>query len=383
MIEGRLETRDGNQSGSPPRGPDPYGRLAAPTPAALRRYRAMAFTTASLLIVIVFVGLPLQFLGGDPSVANTVGTIHGFLYLIYLVTAFQLTRQLHVPKWQMALVLLAGTVPFCAFIAERKMTQRFEALRAPAQPSGARKRHLTRPPSRFRRRWLSHRALLLHLEVAIVAPGCAVAGWWQATRALAGNGLSWFYSVEWPVFAILAIAGWWYLIHEDPDAYRARKRRPVDPSRPDVPTSPGAQRAKTSSCQPVTTVERSIARLAALMAGLVGLEFALGIAALVFVPPGRPSGLEPTQGLAIYLVHSAIGLPISLGALVFLVRVRRSTRLSRLSGWTGAVGVGIAAIGGTLTVYQPLRLLGMGLMLVGAVVAGFGYLFPSLEKMGS
>ena len=55
------------------------------------------------------------------------------------------------------------------------------------------------------RRWLSRRALLLHVEVALIAPGCLAAGWWQATRALGGNDLSWVYSVEWPAFAIFAV----------------------------------------------------------------------------------------------------------------------------------------------------------------------------------
>ena len=75
----------------------------------------------------------------------------------------------------------------------------------------------------MRQRWLSRRALLLHLEFAFVAAACLAAGWWQVTRAQGGNGLSWFYSVEWPALALLAIAGWWHLIHEDPEAYRRRK----------------------------------------------------------------------------------------------------------------------------------------------------------------
>ena len=52
--------------------------------------------------------------------------------------------------------------------------------------------------------------------------GCAAATWWQARRALAGNGLSWFYTFEWPIFAGIAIAAWWHLIHEDPEARAAR-----------------------------------------------------------------------------------------------------------------------------------------------------------------
>jgi integral membrane protein len=88
----------------------------------------MAFTTATLLIILVFAGLPLQFAAGRPEVANVVGTIHGMLYIVYLFVAFQLTRRLGIPKWQMTLVLLAGTIPFCAFIAERKMTKRFSEV---------------------------------------------------------------------------------------------------------------------------------------------------------------------------------------------------------------------------------------------------------------
>ncbi len=77
----------------------------------------------------------------------------------------------------------------------------------------------------MRKRWFSRRSLLLHLEFGLVVVGCLAAGWWQATRALGGNGLSWFYSVEWPAFAVIAIAAWWHLIHEDPEVRESRKRR--------------------------------------------------------------------------------------------------------------------------------------------------------------
>lgn len=86
-----------------------------------------------------------------------------------------------------------------------------------------------------RQRWFSRRAFLLHLEVALFVPGCLIAGWWQVTRALRGNGLSWFYSIEWPIFALFAIFGWWHLLHEDPEVYHARKQRRADWDSPDGP----------------------------------------------------------------------------------------------------------------------------------------------------
>lgn len=91
----------------------------------LIRYRVMAYVTAVLLIVLVFVGIPLQ-AAGHKQVAVYVGTCHGFLYLVYLVVAFELTRRMHIPVFQTILVLLAGTIPFGAIYAERRLTRVYE-----------------------------------------------------------------------------------------------------------------------------------------------------------------------------------------------------------------------------------------------------------------
>src|ERR1700691_1154048 len=66
-----------------------------------------------------------------------------------------------------------------------------------------------------RERWLSKRALSLHLAVLVFVPGCAVAAWWQIHRAEDGNQLSYLYSVMWPVFGILGLYFWWMLLHTD------------------------------------------------------------------------------------------------------------------------------------------------------------------------
>src|SRR5579875_173746 len=97
---------------------------------ALTRYRVLAYTTAVLLIVLVFVGIPLQVWDHNLWVVRIVGTAHGYLYLVYLAIAFDFTRRMRIALWMMVLVLLAGTVPFCAIIAERLLTRRFDQLAA-------------------------------------------------------------------------------------------------------------------------------------------------------------------------------------------------------------------------------------------------------------
>ena len=68
-----------------------------------------------------------------------------------------------------------------------------------------------------RDRWLSKRAVSLHVAVLLVVPGCAVAAWWQVNRAQDGNNLSYVYSVMWPLFGLLGLCFWWLLIHTDYD----------------------------------------------------------------------------------------------------------------------------------------------------------------------
>ena len=60
--------------------------------------------------------------------------------------------------------------------------------------------------------------MFLHLGCLLFVPFCVVATWWQITRAQDGNGLSYLYTFEWPVFAIVGIYFWWQFLHTDYDA---------------------------------------------------------------------------------------------------------------------------------------------------------------------
>jgi integral membrane protein len=93
-------------------------------------YQIMAYVTAVLLLVLVFVAIPLQIWAHDETLVAIVGQLHGFLYMVYVLIAFVLTVRLRVPLVRLVWVLLAGTVPFGAFFAERMMRHRWEANQA-------------------------------------------------------------------------------------------------------------------------------------------------------------------------------------------------------------------------------------------------------------
>jgi integral membrane protein len=98
----------------------------------LLRYRVMAYVVGTLLIVLALVGVPLKYLATDGSdaqqlgswIALNLGILHGWLYMVFLVTAAMLARKARFPVPFAILVLLLGTVPILSFVAERLATKR-------------------------------------------------------------------------------------------------------------------------------------------------------------------------------------------------------------------------------------------------------------------
>ena len=90
--------------------------------AALLRYRIMAWIVGVLLVVLVCVGLPLKYLAHNDTVVTWTGVPHGWLYMILLITAYDLGRRVNWPWLRLILIALAGTVPFLSFVAERYAT---------------------------------------------------------------------------------------------------------------------------------------------------------------------------------------------------------------------------------------------------------------------
>ena len=89
---------------------------------ALTRYRIIAWIVGVCLLALVLVGMPLKYLADNESVVAVVGPVHGFLFMAYLMLTFDLARRVQWSLPRMLLVMVAGTIPFFSFWAERKVT---------------------------------------------------------------------------------------------------------------------------------------------------------------------------------------------------------------------------------------------------------------------
>jgi integral membrane protein len=95
--------------------------------AALTRFRIMAYITGVSLIVLVTVIMPIRYIGGNEKPSEYFSPFHGLMYFLYVMTAFDLVSRMRWGIGRLALIMLAGCIPFVSFIAERRVTRDVEA----------------------------------------------------------------------------------------------------------------------------------------------------------------------------------------------------------------------------------------------------------------
>ncbi|MER6030819.1 DUF3817 domain-containing protein [Streptomyces sp. NPDC001851] len=105
----------------------------------LTRYRVMAYTTGVLLVLLCLsmiakYGLHID---GAADFTRVIAIAHGWLYVIYLVFAFDLGSKAKWPVGKQVWVLLAGTIPTAAFFVERRISRELETGAADQAPAVA------------------------------------------------------------------------------------------------------------------------------------------------------------------------------------------------------------------------------------------------------
>ena len=110
---------------------------------AFGRYRVMAFITGGFLLLLtvemtlkyVFKAAGVDDAGhANPVIGNWIAIVHGWIYVIYLITVFDLWSRLRWSLGRMFALIAAGVVPVLSSVMEPRAKKWFEdALAARAQ----------------------------------------------------------------------------------------------------------------------------------------------------------------------------------------------------------------------------------------------------------
>ncbi|WFB07332.1 DUF3817 domain-containing protein [Streptomyces sp. LX-29] len=92
----------------------------------LTRYRVMAYVTAVWLLV--FTGAIILKYGFETGDTMVISQIHGVLFIIYVIFAFDLGSKAKWPMGKLLWVLLVGCIPVAAFFVEPRVTREVKPL---------------------------------------------------------------------------------------------------------------------------------------------------------------------------------------------------------------------------------------------------------------
>jgi integral membrane protein len=91
------------------------------------RFRILAFLEGVSLIALLFIGVPLKYMSGNPALVKSIGPVHGLLFLLYVAYAFSLAAE-HQWKFTQTTwkVLLASFIPFGTFYIDHAILKKIE-----------------------------------------------------------------------------------------------------------------------------------------------------------------------------------------------------------------------------------------------------------------
>ncbi|MGO4683411.1 DUF3817 domain-containing protein [Hyphomicrobium sp. 2TAF46] len=96
----------------------------------LRKMRAVSLLEGTTLLLLIGVAVPLKHLAGYPIATRVMGPVHGIAFVLYV---WMLIQTVSIGGWSRgatARMVLAAFIPFGAFLNERALARRQQALAA-------------------------------------------------------------------------------------------------------------------------------------------------------------------------------------------------------------------------------------------------------------
>ena len=83
-------------------------------------FRIISFLEGISYLLLLFVAVPIKYFQGDESYVKLLGMPHGILFMLYIVLAMMLKKEMNWNNKTLGIVLLASILPFGTFYIDKK-----------------------------------------------------------------------------------------------------------------------------------------------------------------------------------------------------------------------------------------------------------------------
>jgi integral membrane protein len=103
---------------------------------ALHQFRLVALLEGSSYLLLLFVAMPLKYLAGLPLAVRLVGSVHGLLFILFMVALARAARQRRWPLRRTLIAFVSSIIPFGTFVFDRSLRQEIASVAPSPQAAG-------------------------------------------------------------------------------------------------------------------------------------------------------------------------------------------------------------------------------------------------------
>ena len=86
----------------------------------LKLFRFVALLEGISYILLLFIAVPIKYLGNDPKYVKLLGMPHGLLFIGYIFLAILMSSELNWKGKTQRNIFLASIIPFGTFVVDKK-----------------------------------------------------------------------------------------------------------------------------------------------------------------------------------------------------------------------------------------------------------------------
>jgi integral membrane protein len=90
---------------------------------SLGRLRIIAFTEGVSYLILLFIAMPLKYVWGQPSAVKSFGSVHGLLFVLYILYVFLCKIEYRWTLKKILILLGISIIPFGNFYADKHYLQ--------------------------------------------------------------------------------------------------------------------------------------------------------------------------------------------------------------------------------------------------------------------
>lgn len=86
----------------------------------LKGFRVLGYLEAMSFLGLLFIAMPLKYIWGEPLAVRILGSVHGGLFVVYILAAFVLAEKLNWSLKTLFYSWLAAVLPLGTIVFDRK-----------------------------------------------------------------------------------------------------------------------------------------------------------------------------------------------------------------------------------------------------------------------